>query len=337
MTTYRATVGVTTPQAGKSSVLQLVEVGRTLKARLAPHSRGPERDALSDVFQGHRVGAARLASALSTREITVLADAHVLQFDGDILTSPFRAHVIEDFLIFTDPAVPTNQQAPTYLDPLWEAGHLSRVLVRGRAASALDMGCGCGALSLILSSIADHVVGVDLNPRAVAVSAFNAALNGVRNVEFINGDLFSPVGASRFERIVFNSPTAGGGDRYVSLLQAGEGILRRFLEAVPEHLAPNGYCQMNLALQDDDETPASRKIARWLGVEAPRYQLLLLTLSRVTVDGGGTLRRGWLSIRHGAGGMTEMSFDYARLVSDPLEGSAMIVAAMDSASGDHRS
>lgn len=330
------TVGVTTPRVDEASLQQLVEVGRALKARLVSHSRATRRDALLDVFQGHRVEAARLASALSGREIEALEDAHLLQVDGEVLSSPFRAHVIEDFLIFTDPDVPASQHAHTYLDPLWEAGHLARLLVRGPAATALDMGCGCGALSLILSSFTDHVVGVDLNPRAVAVSAFNAALNGVRNVEFIKGDLFSPVSASRFERIVFNSPTADEGDRYVGLLQAGEGILRRFLEAVPERLAPNGYCQMNLAIRDDDGCPASRKLTTWLGVDAPRYQLLLLTLSRIGVDGGGTLRRGWLSIRHGAGGMTEIPFDYPRLVSDPYEGSAMIVAAMDSASADHR-
>jgi SAM-dependent methyltransferase len=276
------------------------------------------------------VEVSRLRSALSVTDVSILEKAQLLHVDGQRVSSPFRAHVMEDLLIFTDPDVPSSQQSHAYLDPLWEAPHLSRLLVRGRAANALDMGCGCGVLSLILASMADTVIGVDLNPRAVAMSRFNAALNGIRNVEFMEGDLFGPVPASRFDRLVFNSPTADEGDRYVSLLQAGERILRRFLESVPERLSPHGYAQLNLAVWDAADDPVSAKLPRWLGPRAHQYRLLLLTLTKVMADGGRTLRRGWLSIRHGAGGMIERPYDYVRLARDPHEGSAMIVAALDS-------
>jgi hypothetical protein len=41
-------------------------------------------------------------------------------------------------------------------------------------------------------------VGVDINPRAVALSKINAAINGLTNVEFSVGDLFAPVRGGTF-------------------------------------------------------------------------------------------------------------------------------------------
>ena len=324
-----ATVGVTIPKISTPNLSQIVDIGCRLKALLTSPYPAPQPDALLELFHGHSVEASLLASALSINELRILEDAQLLRFDEGTVSSRFCAHVIEDLLVFTDPDVPAAQQSHTYLDPLWEARHLSRLLVRGRATTALDMGCGSGILALVLSSFADKVIGIDLNPRAVGVSRFNAALNGIHNVEFMEGDLFSPVAASRFERIIFNSPTHDEGDQYVSLLQTGEGILQRFLGSVPDRLTPNGYCHVNLGIWDNEDNPVSDKLRKWLGVHAHQYQLLLLTLSSLTVDHRGTLRRGWLSMRHGVGGVTELPYDYATLVTDPYEGSALIVAAMD--------
>ncbi|MCL2343735.1 MAG: 23S rRNA (uracil(1939)-C(5))-methyltransferase RlmD, partial [Firmicutes bacterium] len=54
--------------------------------------------------------------------------------------------------------------------------------------TALDLYCGAGSISLCLSRVADHVIGVDSVPEAVADAEQNAARNGVLNVEFICAD-----------------------------------------------------------------------------------------------------------------------------------------------------
>src|SRR5262249_3141209 len=137
--------------------------------------------------------------------------------------SPFHAHLVEGCLVLTD-ALSFEPQAHGYLDPLWEAPRLAPLLVRGRVATALDMGCGSGVLSLVMASYAREVVGVDVNPRAIVMSRLNAALNGVHNVAFLEGDLFDPIASASFDRVVFNSPTHKEGNRYIDLLRTGEGI-----------------------------------------------------------------------------------------------------------------
>jgi SAM-dependent methyltransferase len=83
---------------------------------------------------------------------------------------------------------------------------LARLTVRRPARSALDLGCGGGVQSLLAARHCERVIGVDLNPRAVAFARFNACLNGISNVEFREGDLFGPVTGERFDLVVCNPP-----------------------------------------------------------------------------------------------------------------------------------
>lgn len=81
-------------------------------------------------------------------------------------------------------------------------------LVVGEGDFVLDVGTGCGLLSIIAAEKASAVVGVDVNPYAVRCAKENAKLNGVLDkVFFVRGDLFSPFGAGeRFDLVLFNAP-----------------------------------------------------------------------------------------------------------------------------------
>lgn len=48
-------------------------------------------------------------------------------------------------------------------------------------------------------------MGTDINPRAITLARLNAAINGIRNVEFRLGDGFAPVAGETLDLIV--SPT----------------------------------------------------------------------------------------------------------------------------------
>lgn len=52
-----------------------------------------------------------------------------------------------------------------------------------------DLYCGVGSISLHVSDVARHVVGVELNETAIANARKNAADNGVTNVSFEQGDM----------------------------------------------------------------------------------------------------------------------------------------------------
>lgn len=72
----------------------------------------------------------------------------------------------------------------------------------------LDIGTGCGILSVISSAKAEEVVSVDINPYALRCAQENANINGVsETIFFVQGSLFSPFNTTKkFDSILFNPP-----------------------------------------------------------------------------------------------------------------------------------
>ncbi|MCX8169244.1 MAG: methyltransferase [Candidatus Methanomethylicia archaeon] len=72
----------------------------------------------------------------------------------------------------------------------------------------LDLGCGCGILTLLLSKICKQVIAIDINSIAVKNTWYNAKLNFLsKKIHVIVGDLINPIKrAPIFDIIVFNPP-----------------------------------------------------------------------------------------------------------------------------------
>jgi ubiquinone/menaquinone biosynthesis C-methylase UbiE len=60
--------------------------------------------------------------------------------------------------------------------------------VRPTQRAVLDVGCGCGALTLAAARIADSVVGIDISAPLTAVASERARAARVDNVEFVVAD-----------------------------------------------------------------------------------------------------------------------------------------------------
>jgi SAM-dependent methyltransferase len=114
-----------------------------------------------------------------------------------------------------------------------------------RVSTALDVGCGAGAVGLLLARAADRVVATDVNPRALAFARFNAALNDIGNIDLRQGDLFEPVRGEHYALIVAQPPFIAlreGASRSTFMhggTRGDEVSLRLIAEAAPR-LAPGG-------------------------------------------------------------------------------------------------
>jgi release factor glutamine methyltransferase len=147
--------------------------------------------------------------------------------------------------------VPAQVFPPTPMSDLLGRAVLDEVRAGDRV---LDMGTGCGVNAILAASCTEAVVGVDVNPLAVAAAESNAERNGVaERTTFLESDLFEAVQGA-FDVVVFDPPFRWFRPR--DLLErafADENYesLSRFVAEVPGRLTPEGRVLLSFGTSGD--------------------------------------------------------------------------------------
>ena len=112
----------------------------------------------------------------------------------------------------------------------------------------LDLGCGWGPIACVaaLRSPAAEVLAVDVNERALRLTARNATANGASNVTVVHPDDVDS--ALRFDRILCNPP-----------IRIGKPALHDLLATWLDRLAPEGRAHLVV-----HRHLGSDSLARWL-------------------------------------------------------------------------
>jgi methylase of polypeptide subunit release factors len=145
---------------------------------------------------------------------------------------------------------------------------LSHLTVRRPVGSALDVGTGNGIQALLAAAHADRVVATDINERALAFTAFNAALNGIDTVELRRGSFFEPVAGEQFDLVVTNPPYVISPESSFLFRDSGlpkDAVSEQVARALPAHIAEGGFgsVMVSWVLENDDDDPTSRP-ASWV-------------------------------------------------------------------------
>lgn len=177
-------------------------------------------------------------------------------------------------LVFSDPAWPTLPhpgQLQVPYDQVMAVGSDSRWLVRATLRrtkdTALDLCTGSGVQALLAASHCRKVTAVDINPRAVRCSQFNAKATGFTNMTVLIGDLYEPIGTEKFDLITANPPFVPSPVDTLCFRDggpSGETVQRRLIAELPEHLAPGGIAQIVTEFGESDEHPFAERIRSWL-------------------------------------------------------------------------
>jgi methylase of polypeptide subunit release factors len=144
---------------------------------------------------------------------------------------------------------------------------LSHLTIRRAVKRALEIGTGCGVLALCASRHADHVIGTDTNERALNIAAFNAAINGVTNVEWRLGSLFEPVAGERFDLIFSNPPYVISPDAQFIFRDGGrrgDALCEEVVRCAPDYLNDGGFATflVNWAMHGGEDWSAP--LRRWV-------------------------------------------------------------------------
>lgn len=125
---------------------------------------------------------------------------------------------------------------------------LVKLTVPIKAEKALDVGTGCGIQALHLADRVGQMVATDVNPRALQLTRWTAALNRV-DLDVRDGSLYEPVQGERFDLIVSNppyviAPPSDGRLTYRETGFAGDAVVEQLVRQAPEHLTDGGWCQL---------------------------------------------------------------------------------------------
>lgn len=118
----------------------------------------------------------------------------------------------------------------------------------GRLGRVLSVGCGDGQFELGIAPFAEHVVGVDLSPEAVAAAERARAASGVANAEFRCQPLADLAWSETFDTIVC----------LAFLHHVPDSELAGFLSTVRRHLRAGGIFYS----QDPNAEGLLRKVGR---------------------------------------------------------------------------
>ena len=198
---------------------------------------------------GGRVETAEVHGFIPERMLELLLKSGMLIAADGGLTSPVRVSPFNNLLILSDHAVSGAGplRGDTILWPNPTTRLCYQLTMKAPVGRTLDFGTGNGVLALSAAAHSGSVVATDLNARAREFCQFNAALNGVRNVEFREGNAFEPVRGERFDLILANPPffvTPSVRRVFSDNSMELDGFCRTLVRQAPEYLNENGYCQM---------------------------------------------------------------------------------------------
>jgi SAM-dependent methyltransferase len=243
-------------------------------------SRGDATATLTQLFAyGGVVARTRVVDALGDDVMAALEGAQwLVATEGGVRT---RVRVMPFCGLWV-----ASDECPVREDPVMGPGAttilLAHALVLDGVSSLLDVGCGAGTLALLARSrgVAD-VMGVDIDPRALAYGELNARLNGLE-ITWASGDLTAPAAGRRFDVVVaqppfVTQPDGVEGTTYLHGGKRGDELTMRLLGEIDGVLGPRGRAWVFF------ETPENAATVR----ERVRAALAVPQLDLVLVFGPG--------------------------------------------------
>ena len=158
---------------------------------------------------------------------------------------------VREVLVASDGFSHGADDPPDYVATYSPASRLCDMFTpRPRVRRALDVGTGDGVLALLAAQHSRRVVATDVNPRALAFTQLNAALNGLDNIEVHSGSLYEPAGDEPRDLIVCNAPFVVSPDtnwQYRDTQLPEDMVSEHVVRGAIERLAPGGWAALGVS------------------------------------------------------------------------------------------
>ncbi len=131
----------------------------------------------------------------------------------------------------------------------------------------LDLCCGSGVLGIYAAEKASRVICTDISQRALEFAIGNAKRNGIKNMEFKQGNLFEPVKGKQFDYIIANPPFVPIPDNLKAALHSKGGpdglrLVRKIIENAETYLNSSGRMQLYSLTPGNQENTVLEEILK---------------------------------------------------------------------------
>jgi methylase of polypeptide subunit release factors len=207
-------------------------------------------------------------AALGEKGVDALATVGLAVRSGDKLEPRGRIMPVEGLLLACDAFPSGSADPPGYVAAFTPTASWCAALTpRRKVERALDVGTGNGAQALLAARHSTRVVATDVNPRALAFTALNAALNGLDNVETRLGNLFAPVAGESFDLITCNAPYVISPETKWQYRDGGlpaDEFSARVVSGAAAALADDGHATLLVSWLAESEDDPDGRVFEWL-------------------------------------------------------------------------
>jgi methylase of polypeptide subunit release factors len=188
--------------------------------------------------------------------------------DWGVVRPRARIMPAEGLLLAFDGFARGEDDPPGYVAPYTPtASWLAALTPRRKSKRALDVGTGNGVQALLAARHSRHVIATDVNPRALAYTEINAALNRLDHVETRLGSLFEPIAGERFDLITCNAPYVVSPESKWQYRDGGlpaDELSQRVVEQGAAALADDGFAALLVSWVAESEDDPDARLEQWL-------------------------------------------------------------------------
>jgi methylase of polypeptide subunit release factors len=215
------------------------------------------------------VAAERMSEAVAPLTLDACERMGILRRDGDVVRPLVRLVPHDELIIASDLRLVPGQEAPHDHVPGVHRPTvtLARLTVRTPVKRGLDLGTGNGVEAILLRPHVDHVVGSDVNARALEFARFNGILNRVPDIDWRVGSWFAPMKDERFNVIASNPPyVISPASQYVyrDSGMEGDSVSEQVVREVAAHLEEGGFGTVTVSWAADKGDADAKPVRRWV-------------------------------------------------------------------------
>jgi len=247
-----------------------------------------ELDVLIRLFSLSSTEERRLVEkSFSPSELNQLAEMDLLTIDDETVTCDIALSECGGLLIATDSFMKHDPEINAVMPLIGEVYEFNAARSKKNVGDTLDLCTGSGVHGLLASRHSEQVICVDNNPRAIAFSTFNRALNNISNVEILEGDLFSQLDGKTFDLILANPPYVPStdikaGDNHFSGGAKGDVLSSQIIAGLPKYLKKDGLCQIIHLMICFDGQSMEDWVRSNIGNNANQYSIVEISCPVVT-------------------------------------------------------